>query len=88
MAYALANMGPGRSNIEYNLDAGPEVYINSSIHTLLTSYMEVARSVHRADYDLRIEEHLDPEIVMRVGKARSMGGFGLATTSTTLDLLL
>ena len=87
-AYALAHMGPAKSNIEYNPDTGPEAYTNSSVHTRLTSYTEVARSVHRPAYDPRTEERLDPEIVMRVGKARSMGGSGLVTASPTRALLL
>jgi hypothetical protein len=87
-AYALAHKGPARSNIEYNPDAGLEAYTNSSVHTRLTSYTEAARSVHGPGYDTRTEEHLDPEIVMRVGKARNMGGSGLAMVSSTRALLL
>ena len=87
-AYVLAHMGPARSNIEYNPDVGPEAYTNSSVHTRLTSYTEAARLVHGPAYDLRTEERLDLEIVMRVGKARSMGGSGLATASSTRALLL
>ena len=87
-AYALAHMGPAKSNIEYNPDAGPEAYTNSSVHTCLTSYTEAARSVHGPDYDPRTEERLDPELVMRLGKARSMGVSGLATASSTRALLL
>jgi hypothetical protein len=48
-AYALAHMGPTKSNIEYNPDAGPEVYTNSSVHTRLSSYTEASRLVHRPD---------------------------------------
>ncbi|XP_066336306.1 uncharacterized protein [Miscanthus floridulus] len=70
-------MGPARSNIEYNLDAGLEAYTNSSIHTRLTSYTEAARSVHGPTYDPRTEERLDPEIVMRVGEGKKHGRFWL-----------
>ena len=87
-AYALAHMGPARSNIEYNPDAGPEAHTNSSIHTRLTSYMEAARSVHGPDYDPRTEERLDPELVMRVGEGKKHGRSGLATASSTRPLLL
>ena len=87
-AYALAHMGPARSNIEYNPDVGLEAYTNSSIHTRLTSYTEVARSVHGPAYDPRTEERLDPEIVMRVGEGKKHGGSGLATVSSTRALLL
>ena len=73
--YALAHMDPTKSNIEYNPVAGPEAYTNSSVHTRLTSYMEAARSVHGPDYDPRTEEHLDPELVMRVGEGKKHGRF-------------
>ena len=76
-AYALAHMGPARSNIEYNPDAGPEAYTNSSVHTRLTSYTEAARSVHGPAYDPRTEERLDPEIVMREGEGKKHGRFWL-----------
>jgi hypothetical protein len=75
MAYALVHMGLAKSNIEYNPDAGPEAYTNSSVHTRLTSYTEAARSVHGPNYDLRTEERLDPELVMRVGEGRKNGRF-------------
>jgi len=89
-AYALAHMGPAKSNIEYNPDAGPEAYTNSSVHTRLTSYTEAARSVHGPDYDPRTEERLDPELVMRVGEGKKHGRFwigdGILDTGSTPPL--
>ena len=89
-AFALAHMGPARSNIEYNPDAGPEAYTNSSVHTRLTSYTEAARSVHGPAYDPRTEERLDPEIVMRVGEGKKHGRFwlgdGVLNTGSTPPL--
>ena len=89
-AYALAHMGPARSNIEYNPDAGPEAYTNSSVHTRLTSYTEAARSVHGPAYDPRTKERLDPEIVMRVGEGKKHGRFwlgnGVLNTGSTPPL--
>ena len=89
-AYALAHMGPAKSNIEYNPDAGPEAYTNSSVHTHLTSYTEVARSVHEPAYDLRTEERLDPKIMMRVGEGKKHGRFwlgdGVLNTGSTPPL--
>jgi hypoxanthine-guanine phosphoribosyltransferase len=83
-------MGPARSNIEYNLDAGPEAYTNSSVHTRLTSYTEAARLVHGLSYDLRTEERLDPEIVMRVVQGKKHGhlwlGDDILDTGSTLPL--
>jgi hypothetical protein len=77
MAYALAHMGPAKSNIQYNPDAGPEAYTNSSIHTCLTAYTEATRSVNGSDYDPRTEERLDPQLVMRVGQGEKHGWFWL-----------
>ena len=73
--YALAHMGPAKSNIEYNPDAGPEAYTNSSVHTRLSSYTEASRLVHGSDYDPRTEERLDPELVMRIGQGKKHGRF-------------
>ena len=88
--YALAHMGPAKSNIEYNPDAGPEAYTNSSVHTRLTSYTEAARSVHGPDYDPRTEERLDLELVMRVGEGKKHVRFwigdGVLNTTSTLPL--
>jgi len=90
MVYALAHMGLAKSNIEYNLDAGPEAYTNSSVHTRHTSYTEAARSVHGPDYDPRTEERLDPELVMRVGEGKKHGRFwigdGILDTGSTPPL--
>jgi hypothetical protein len=70
-------MGKAKSNIEYNPDAGPEVYTNSSIYPRISTYTEAARSVHGPGYDPRTEERLDPEIVMRVGEGKKHGRFWL-----------
>ena len=69
------NMGPAKSNIEYNPDVGPEVYTNSSVYTRLSSYTEASRLVHGSDYDPRTEERLDPELVMRIRQGKKHGRF-------------
>lgn len=83
-------MGPAKSNIEYNPDAGPEAYTNSSVHTRLSSYTEALRLVHGPDYDPRSEEHLDPELVMRIGQGKKHGRFyigdGILDTASTPPL--
>ena len=80
-------MGPTKSNIEYNPDAGPEAYTNSSVHTRLSSYTEASRLVHGPDYDPRTEERLDPERVMRIGQGKKHGRFyigdGILDTGST-----
>jgi hypothetical protein len=68
-------MGKASSDIQYNPDASPKAYTNSSVHTRLTAYTEAARSVHGPDYDPRTEEHLDPQLVMRVGQVKKHGRF-------------
>ena len=89
-AYALAHMGPAKSNIEYNPDAGPEAYTNSSVHTRLSSYSKAARLVHGPGYDPRTEERLDPQLVMRVGQGKKHGRFwigdGVLDTASTPPL--
>jgi hypothetical protein len=85
-------MGPTKSNIEYNPDAGLEAYTNSSVHTCLSSYTEASRLVHGPDYNPRSEEHLDPELVVRNGQGKKHGWFYtsddiLDTASTPLDRL-
>jgi len=53
-------MGKATAQIEYNPDALPQTYSNSSVHSRLSSYREVARSLHGQDYDLSTKERLDP----------------------------
>jgi hypothetical protein len=74
-AYALAHQGRAKADIQYNPDAGPEAYTNSTIHPRLTVYTEAARSVRGPEYDPRTEENLDPELVMRVGHGKQHGRF-------------
>jgi hypothetical protein len=65
-------------------------YTNSSIHTRLRSYTEASRLVHGADYDPRSEEHLDHELVMRIGQGKKHGRFyigdGILDTASTPPL--
>jgi hypothetical protein len=83
-------MGKAMADIEYDPDAPPEAYTNSSIHTRLSSYMEATRSVHGLGYDPRIEECLDPQLVMRVGQGKKHGRFwigdGVLDTASTPPL--
>jgi hypothetical protein len=71
-------MGKATTDIEYNPDASPEAYTNSSVHTLLTSYTEAARLVYGLSYDPSIEERLDPQLVMRVGQGKKHGRFWIS----------
>jgi hypothetical protein len=53
-------------------------------------YTKVARSVHGPDYDLRTEERLDAQLVMRVGQGKKHGWFWIGDdildTTTTPPL--
>jgi hypothetical protein len=89
-AYALAHIGKATADIDYSPDAPPEAYTNTSIHSCLTLYTEVARSVHGPNYDPSTEEHLDPKIMMRVGQGKKHGRFwigdGALDTASTPSL--
>jgi hypothetical protein len=83
-------MGKASFDIQYNPDAPPKVYTNSSVHTHLTVYTKVARSVHGLDYDPRTEERLDAQLMMRVGQGKKHGWFWIGDdildTTTTPPL--
>jgi hypothetical protein len=68
-------MGKATADIEYNPDAPPSSYTNSSIHPRITAYTEAARTVHGPDYDPSTEERLDPNLVMRTGQGKKHGRF-------------
>jgi hypothetical protein len=70
-------MGPTKSNIEYNTYAVPEAYTNSKVHTRLSSYTKASRLVHGPDYDPSSEEHLNHELVMRIGQGKKHGRFNI-----------
>jgi hypothetical protein len=85
-------MGKVTVDIEYNPNAPPEAYTNSSVHTRLTSYTEVARSVYGPGYDPSTEERLGPQLVMMVGQGKKhrrfwIGDSVLDTASTPLHQL-
>ena len=83
-------MGKATADIEYDPYAPLEAYTNSSVHTHLSSYTEVARSVHGPSYDPRTKECLDPQLVMRVGQGKKHGRFwigdGVLDTASTPPL--
>jgi hypothetical protein len=88
VAYALAHMGPTKVQHRVKLDADPEAYANSSVHTHLSSYIEASRLVHGPDYDPRSEEHLDLEPVMRIGQGKKHGQFYIGDDILDTPLLL
>jgi hypothetical protein len=68
-------MGKATADIQYDPDAPPAAYTNSSAHTRLTTYTKAQRSVHGPDYNPRTKERLDLELVMRVGQGKKHGRF-------------
>ena len=50
--YCLANKGKATApdNV-YNPEDGPEAYTNPSVHSRISEYTEVARSLHGSDHD-------------------------------------
>jgi hypothetical protein len=65
-AFATAHKGEPTSDIDYNLEDGPEAYIHATIHRYLDEYTSMVREVHGLEYDTSIMD-IDGEVVMRVG---------------------
>jgi hypothetical protein len=88
----LCHKGKATSNISCNADDPAEVYSNPSIHTRISEYTSMARSVHGPEYDPSADD-IDPEVVMRVGGGKKHGQFWLgdgvidATSTPSLSQL-
>ena len=86
----MAHKGKARSDVDYSPDDPPEAYTNSSIHTRLTEYTNMAKEVYGPDYDPSIH-NFDPEIVMRAGGGKAHGRYWMGnsvidpTTTPTLS---
>ena len=75
-AYTMAHMGKAASSVSYNPDAPPEAFSNPTVHSRLSQYTEMARTVHGPEYDPAAHD-LDGEIVMRVGGGKKHGRYWL-----------
>jgi hypothetical protein len=62
----LAHKGKATSDVDYNLEDPPSAYSNASIHSHLSEYVEMARSVNGTEYDPSTQD-FDGELVMRAG---------------------
>jgi hypothetical protein len=86
----MAHKGKATSDVSYNLEDPPEAYTNTSVHTYLSKYTSVARSVRVPEYDASTQD-LDAEIVMRVGGGKKHGrywmGDDIINTASTPSLL-
>ena len=70
----MAHKGKATSNVSFNLEDPPEAYMNPSVHSHISEYTEVARSLHGADHDLSTQD-FDGEAVMREGQGKKHGRF-------------
>ena len=70
----MAHKGKATSDVDYNLEDGPEAYSNATVHNCLSKYTSMAREVHGSEYDLSTED-LDGEVIMRVGGGKKHGWY-------------
>jgi len=77
------------SNVSFNLEDPPEAYTNLSVHSRISEYTEVARSLHGSDHDLSTQD-FDGETVMRAGQGKKHRRFwlgdGIIDTASTPSL--
>ena len=82
----MAHKDKATSDVSFNLEDPPEAYTNLSVHSPISEYTEVARSLHGPDHDPSTQD-FDGEAVIRVGQGKKHGRFWLGdsvidTTST------
>jgi hypothetical protein len=70
----MTHKGKATSDVNYNLEDGPEAHSNATAHRRLNEYTSMAREVHGPDYDPTTED-LDGEVVMRVGAGKKHGRY-------------
>ena len=73
-------------DVQYNPDAPPTAYSNSSIHSRISEYTEMGRQMYGPEWDPRSQD-LDGEVVMRAGGGKKHGRYWIGegsidTTST------
>lgn len=78
----MSHKGKATSDVQYNPEDPVSAYSNPSAYSRLSSYSEVAKEVHGADYDPAAHD-LDGEIVMRAGGGKKHGRYFLG--DSTLD---
>jgi hypothetical protein len=85
----MAHQVKATSDVSYNPEDSVEVYSNLSVHTRLTEYTSVARSVHGEDYDPSSHD-FDAEVIMRIGGGKKHGlyylGDGIIDATSTPSL--
>ena len=77
------------SDVSFNLEGPPEAYTNPSVHSRISEYTEVARSLHGPDNDPSIQD-FNGEAIMRAGQDRKHERFwlddGVIDTASTPSL--
>ena len=68
----MAHKGKAMSDVSFNLEDPPEAYTNPSVHSRISEYTEVARSLHGPEHDLSTQD-FDGEAVMRAGQGKKHG---------------
>ena len=85
----MAHKGKATSDVSFNLEDPPEAYTNPSVHSRISEYTEVARSLHGSDHDPSTQD-FDGEAVMRAGQGKKHGRFwlgdGVIDTASTQSL--
>ena len=85
----MAHKGKAMSDVSFNLEDPPEAYMNPSVHSRISEYTEVARSLHGSDHDLSTQD-FDGEAVMRAGQGKKHGqlwlGDGVIDMASTPSL--
>ena len=85
----MAHKGKATSDVSFNLEDPPEAYTNPSVHSRISEYTEVARSLHGSDHDPRTQD-FDGEAVMRARQGKKHGRFwlgdGIIDTASTPSL--
>jgi hypothetical protein len=85
----LDHKGKETSDVDFNPEDPPSAYSNPSIHSRLSEYTSVARSVHGPKYDPSTQD-FEGYLVMRVGGGKKLGRYWLGdsvlNTATTPTL--
>jgi hypothetical protein len=70
----LAHKGKATSDVDYNLEDPSSAYTNETVHSRLSKYTSMARTVYGPEYDPTTQD-LDGEVVMRVGGGKKHGWY-------------
>ena len=70
----VAHKGKAMSDVSFNLEDPTEAYTNPSVHSRISEYTEVARSLHGSDHDPSTQD-FHREAVMRAGQGKKHGRF-------------